>query len=217
MPIQFRKMSLMAVTVMDLLCHAAMAGGPAAELPKLLPDSEEIQAALEAAPAHLRAGAGVYVLKSGGYERVRESRNGFTCIVERSVASSFEPECFDPEGTETVLPVVLYRAELRAKGESLADIEHAVGDAFLSGRFRAPRRIGICYMLSTKNVVLMDRETGSVGPIPPHLMFFVPYLTNADFGATPDFESHFIIADEGTPSALLIVPVGSGQSGHQHH
>jgi hypothetical protein len=217
MQTEFQKIRLIAAAAFGLLGQAAVAGGPPAEMPKLLPEAEEIQAALEAAPPHLRDGAGVYVLKPAGYVCVRESRNGFTCVVERSVASSFEPECFDAEGTETVLPVVLYRAELRAKGESLSDIDHAVGDAYMSGRFRAPRRTGICYMLSTKNVVLVDRDSGKVGPAPPHLMFYVPYLKNADFGATPDFASHFIVADEGTPTALLIVPVNLNQGGHQHH
>ncbi|HKU89186.1 MAG TPA: hypothetical protein VJP84_05315 [Steroidobacteraceae bacterium] len=52
-------------------------------LPPLLAEADEIQAALEAAPAYLRADAGVYVLERDGYRQVRGSRNGFNCLVDR--------------------------------------------------------------------------------------------------------------------------------------
>jgi hypothetical protein len=208
-----------AIAVLGILAisdRAGIAGGPALELPKLLPEAEELQAALEAAPPHLRDGAGVYLLRSTGYARVRETRNGFTCIVEHGLPTSFEPACFDAEGAASVLPVILYRAELRSKGRSLPEIDRAVADGYLSGRFRAPRRVGICYMLSTRNMVVLDRNSRRVGPAPPHLMFYAPYLTNADFGTTEDLAGGFVIADEGAPTALIIVPVRPGPNVHSH-
>ena len=88
----------------------------AAKLPPLFPREREVALALSAAPAHVAEQAGVYALERGGYVKVRESKNGFNCLVEREVADSLEPECLDAEGSETTLPVYLRQAELRAQG-----------------------------------------------------------------------------------------------------
>jgi hypothetical protein len=187
------------------------------QLPPLLAETQEIQQALEAAPEHLRSKAGVYVLETAGYRRIRESQNGFTCLIEREVTASFAPECFDAEGSASFVPVILYRAQQRARGVNYAAIERAVATGYMSGQFVAPRRVGICYMLSTQNVVVMDRHSGKVGPVGPHLMFYAPNLRNADFGSTPDMAAHFLIADEGSPTALIIVPVDASGDAHPHH
>jgi hypothetical protein len=170
-------------------------------------EDEEILIALSAAPEHLRAAAGVYVLRPTGFVRVRESRNGFNCLINRELPDSFEPECFDAEGSATLVPIILYQTKLRSQHRSAEEIARAVGLGFSSGRFRAPGHTGICYMLSTRNVVVMDRKTGRVGAVGPHLMFYAPYSLNTEFGATPDLKAHFLIADEGTPFAMAIVPV----------
>jgi hypothetical protein len=181
-------------------------------------EDEEIPIALSAAPEHLRAAAGVYVLRATGFVRVRESRNGFNCLINRELPDSFEPECFDAEGSATLVPVILYQTELRSQHTSAAEIARAVGLGFSSGRFRAPRHTGICYMLSTRNVVVMDRKTARVGAVGPHLMFYAPYALNAEFGATSDLKSRFLIADEGTPFAMAIVPVSDSEpSAHAGH
>jgi hypothetical protein len=79
-----------------------------------------------------------------------------------------------------------------------------------------PSRPFDIYMLSTENMVPDDK--GVVEPFPPHVMFYAPYLTNADLGsdgqagAGPAF-----VASEGTPYALIIVPVETHTSpGHAH-
>src|SRR3954447_23120492 len=95
-------------------------------LPPALPEQEEFADALEGAPSHLREEAGVLVLRAKGYERLRESRNGFNCLLVREWGRSFEPTCFDAEGSRTILPVVLYQVELRASGKSDEEIDAAV-------------------------------------------------------------------------------------------
>jgi hypothetical protein len=52
-------------------------------LPELLSREKEIALALSAAPEHLRQGAGVYALERDGFVKVRDSSNGFICIVNR--------------------------------------------------------------------------------------------------------------------------------------
>jgi hypothetical protein len=70
-------------------------------------------------------------------------------------------------------------------------------------------------MLSTENLVPDDK--GVVAPFPPHVMFYAPYLTNADLGSEgqggggPAF-----VAAAGTPYGLIIVPLGAVPSGPAH-
>jgi hypothetical protein len=178
------------------------------DFPPLLIESQETAAALEAAPEHLRPDAGVYVLDSTGYRRVRASRNGFNCLIERDLPGAFEPRCFDAEGSATLLPVVFYRAEQRARGATRAYIDREVKERFQKGEFVAPRRIGICYMLSTRNAVV---DEGKVQRVGPRLLFYAPNLSNADLGTTPDLESRVLVIDEASATAMIVVPVTSAR------
>jgi hypothetical protein len=174
----------------------------------------EIALALSACPPSLAGKAAVYVLGEPGYIKVRDSENGFTAIVQHSVPGAQEPQCMDEEGARTFLPRILMVAQLRAQGKSREEIQHAIADALAKGRLQPPRRAGVDYMLSTENRV--PNQAGSVTPFPPHIMFYGPYLTNADIGVDkanlgPDgnpMEPVFI-AGEGTPYALIIVPSGA--------
>ena len=67
-------------------------------------------------------------------------------------------------------------------------------------------------MLSTENLV--PNEKGVAVPFPPHVMFYAPYLTKAelgvdrtDLGADGNPNAAAFVAGEGTPHALIIVPV----------
>lgn len=195
---------------------AASAGAP--EIPKLLDRAKEVEAALKACPKHLQEGAGLYALEKAGYVKVRDSKNGFTALVQRTLVNSFEPQCLDAEGTRTRLPWILAQAELRAQGKAKAEVDRAIADGFKSGKFQAPARAGVDYMLSTENVVPID-EKGNVAPYPPHLMMYVPNLKNSDLGSDGNPMGPAFVVDEGTPRALLIVPVAqlpAGAPQHQH-
>ena len=120
----------------------------------------------------------------------------------------------DAEGTRTWLPRILKVAELRAEGKSREEIQHRIADAVAKGELQPPTRLGIDYMLSTENRV--PNAKGEVTPFPPHVMFYAPYLTNADIGVDnaklgPDGNPMWpaFVAGEGTPYALIIVPVGN--------
>lgn len=186
---------------------------PSAARAELLRRDEEIAAALEAGPASIADGAGVWVLEAAGYVQARPSENGFHCLVGRSVPGSFEPQCFDEEGSATILKEVLLAAELRAGGLGPEEVERGVAAAYAAGRLRAPSRPGINYMLSERNLVPVD-EKGTVRPYRPHVMFYVPYLTNRDLGAGPG--SPVFVVGEGTPSAYAIVPVPAETLAHRH-
>ena len=174
--------------------------------PLLMDRQREINLALSACPPAVSSKAAVFVLDKSGYVKVRQSQNGFTAIVQHSLPTSREPQCLDAEGTRTFLPRMLKVAELRAQGKNPEEIKRFVADALAKGDFQPPSRPGVDYMLSTENLVPDDN--GVVAPFPPHLMFYAPYLNNADLGSEgqagggPAF-----VAGAGTPYALIIVPV----------
>jgi len=205
-----------------LISSVALDGSAAAQStpstasgPPLMDRQAEIALALGACPPSVASKAAVYVLEKSGYVKVRDSQNGFTAIVQHVLPTSQDPQCMDAEGTRTILPRYLKVAELRAQGKSPEEIKRFVADAWAKGVFQAPTRPGIDYMLSTENRT--PDEKGAVVPFPPHVMFYAPYLTNADLGsegqaaAGPAF-----VAGEETPSALIIVPVGPHDAGAGH-
>lgn len=161
-----------------------------------------IQIALaESAGPPVAAGAAIYVLGPRGYRRVRESRNGFTCLVSRERPDTLEPECFDAVGTASVVPVRLFIEEQRAAGVTEERIRGLVDEGYERGRFKAPAKPGLIYMLSAHNYVF-DPGRQAVIHFPGHLMFYAPYATQKDVGSGPG--APYIVAP-GTPHALMIV------------
>lgn len=184
----------------------------------LMDRQKEIALALSACPQSIASKAAVYVLDQSGYVKVRDTQNGFTAIVQHSLVTSQEPQCMDAEGTRTFLPRYLRVAEWRAQGKSTDEIRLLVADAFAKGVFQPPSKPGIDYMLSTENLV--PNAKGEVTHFPPHVMFYAPYLTNADLGSDgalgPDGnpDGPAFVAGEGTPQALIIVPVSAHAQPH---
>ena len=194
-----------------VLTNNSTAAAAGSQLPELMDREREIALALSSCPASVASKAAVYVLEKSGYVKVRESQNGFTAIVQHALPTSQDPQCMDAEGTRTFLPRYLRVAELRAEGKSAEEIRRFVADAFAKGVFQAPTRPGVDYMLSKEN--LTPNAKGGVVPFPPHVMFYAPYLSNADLGLDstlgPDGNpvGPAFVAAEGSPQALIIVPV----------
>lgn len=186
----------------------------AAGTPPLMERGKEIAMALSACPPSIAGGAAVYVLGESGYVKVREGQNGFSAIVQHSLLTSREPQCMDAEGARTMLPRMLKVAELRAQKKTPEEIKRAIADAFAKGIFKPPTRQGVNYMLSTENLVPDDK--GVIGPFPPHVMFYAPYMTNADIGSEGQAAGGpAFVAGAGSPYALIIVPVGAAGT-HKH-
>ena len=164
------------------------------QLPRLMDRQREIALALSACPPSIADKAGVYVLEKSGYLKVRESQNGFTAIVQHSLPTSQEPQCMDAEGTRTFLPRILKVAEWRAQGKSAEEIKALVAEAFAKGVFQPAARPGIDYMLSTENIGPNDKGI----LVPPHVMFYGPFVTNADLGSDGNPIGPAFVAGEGT-------------------
>jgi hypothetical protein len=174
------------------------------------PPAIQIALAESAAPPPVAQESTVYVLGPTGYTKARDGQNGFTCLISRQRRDTLEPECFDAEGTATVLPLRLFVEAQRAAGISEAEISEAVEAGYRSGRFSTPRKPGLVYMLSDHNYVFSP-ERQEIIHFPGHLMFYAPYATEKEVGSGPG--APFIIAP-GTPHALMIV-VPAGTSEHK--
>lgn len=170
--------------------------------------AQEIALAESAAPPEIAASAGIWALARHGYEQVRASSNGFVCLVERSAPGNLEPICYDEEGAAAILPVTLEVAALRASGLDSAEVERRIADGYRSGRFRAPSRSGVAYMLSAATR-FVDPASGRTVPVGPHLMFYAPYLHDAQLGGLSEERAgprHLpFVIDSGKPSAYIVV------------
>ncbi|HEY7820047.1 MAG TPA: hypothetical protein VIG29_17630, partial [Vicinamibacteria bacterium] len=159
--------------VVALRSAAAFASAPTS-IP-LMPEALEVELALSAAPTHLRDGATVLRLTDEGYVEARKGDNSFTCLVGRSQPNAVAPMCYDAEGARTVVKRIVDEAAMRARGESEPAIAAAVEAGFRSGKYEAPARPGISYMVSA--VQELPGPDGKIRPFVPHLMFYAPNLT----------------------------------------
>jgi hypothetical protein len=165
------------------------------------PRDVQIHLAKAAAPSDVADHATIMILGKKGYETVVHGTNGFTCLVLRERADTLEPECYDAEGSRTTLKVDLYLEERRAQGIAEEQIKAEIERGYTSGKFKAPSKPGIVYMLSPYNRVF-DPDQSKVIAFPGHLMFYAPYATAETVGKG---EGAPYIVSPGKPNALLIV------------
>jgi len=187
---------------------------------KPLPRDLETKLALSALPPYLRADATVYILNPAqGYELERKGANDFTCFVERTdwVREDYRndlliPECFDAEGTRSIVPVSFDVAQLRAGGTLNAhELKAEIARRFEAGTYHSPARAGVSYMLSPIQRLYggpNSKETRTVNM--PHFMFYAPNLTSKDIGGGPVMGRYPYLINPG-PHAYIIVNVGSAE------
>ncbi len=117
------------------------------------PEAVQVALAESAGPATVGRDATIYIIGPTGYKKVRSGSNGFTCLISRERRDTLEPECFDAEGTATIVPARIFVEAQRAAGVDDATVDGQVEDGYKTGRFIAPRKPGIVYMLSPHNYV----------------------------------------------------------------
>jgi len=195
---------------------------PSVQSPVLFPRGQEIELALKAAPLHLRNDATVYTFSRYGYEKARTGANGFNCLVNRDGTQngdeSVYPTCWDPEGSRTILPVMLRVGELLAQHKSAAQIKRDIDAGFEQGRFHSPAKTGIAYMLAGD--VKFDPKKGVLSStvFPPHYMIYAPGVNDADIGmskeaTTPGLPFVYSGYSGGAKTAYIIVMAGQS-AGH---
>jgi hypothetical protein len=175
---------------------------------------EKIKLAESAAPPEISGLSTLYVLERAGYVKVRDGSNGFACFVDRQTPWNSEPTCFDAEGVTTTLPTRLFAEEERAKGKSEEQITKELNEGYKSGKFKAPGKPGIAYMLSDSIYLLVSGN--KMVHAPPHLMFYAPYATDKDIGSPPAGLNMPRIIREGKPDAYIVVLPAAAQPHPAH-
>jgi hypothetical protein len=208
-----RQMMTVSALVLSIGALPSMAAAEVSfgSLPRVfdasVPREEQISIALSAGPEEIRDKATVYVLGPRGFEKAREGTNGVSCLVSRHFVTpaetTIEPMCYDAEGSQTLLLADLYREELRSRGTPEAEIKTEVANGYKAGRFKAPSKPGIRYMLSSDNRLGPTQDHKTVR-VPPHFMFYAPYMTGKDLGFDSNSSASFLV-QPGLPEATIIV------------
>lgn len=122
--------------------------------------------------------------------------------MDRQTPWNSEPTCFDAEGSATTLLTRLFAEEQRAKSKKEDEIKAEIDEGYKSGRFKAPRKPGIVYMLSDSMYLFINNR---IVHAPAHLMFYAPYATEADIGSPPSGANMPHLIRAGQPDAYIIV------------
>jgi hypothetical protein len=207
-----RRLLPVGVLFAHSLIGMAQSGMPKPAYDFSLPREERIKLAESAAPAEISGNATVYLLERTGYVKVRDGTNGFSCFVDRQTPWNSEPTCFDAEGSATTLPARILVEEERSKGKGEDQIKSEIDDGYKTGRFKAPGKPGIVYMLSDSTFLMIENR---IVHAPPHLMFYVPYATDKDIGSPPAGANMPHLIRAGQPDAYIIVV--PGPAGHGSH
>ena len=212
------KVFVVGILSIGLFSSTALIPATAQELPQVydvsMPRDQQITLAESAAPAEVSSKATVYVLGPKGYEKAREGTNGFSCFVGRHFVkpaeTTIEPQCFDAEGSRTLLLVYMHGEELRTNGKSEAEIKADVANGYKEGRYQHPSKPGFLYMMSSRNRLSAIPEHGT-GIFPPHLMFYAPNMTTKDIGfdAEPNLDYLGMTHPGAGDNLVVVIPVAS--------
>jgi hypothetical protein len=180
----------------------------------------EIAFARTAAPVSVSGAAAVLVLTRSGYVPAAPGTNGFVCLVQRAWFSGLQddgfwnprlraPICFNPQAARSVLPVLITRTTWALSGVSQHDILQRTRAAMAAGKIPTPE-VGALTFMMAKHGYLGD---GPHGPWHPHLMFFMPPMPTADWGADLPGTHVFGSAAGVDPYTMFYVPVATWSDG----
>lgn len=182
----------------------------------------EIALARSAAPPALSNDANVLVLEKDGYHTAIEGKNGFTCLVERSWISPLDstdfwnpklrgPICYNPPGVRSILPYTILRTKLILGGLTKDQMVEKIQTELAGNLLPMPEPGAMSYMMS-KSQYLGDRGVHWH----PHLMFHLPRMGAASWGANLDgspvvFDTDHTQGPE--PETIFMVPVDHWSDG----
>ena len=202
----------------------------------MMDKTAEIALARSAAPTPIANDASVLVLGAHGFEPAVKGTNHFTCLVERSWDKTFDdaefwnqkmrgPVCLNEASVQTVLPMILERAEWVLSGVSRQEMAERSKTSAKANM--VPATGAMSYMLS-KQQYLSD----SGGNWHPHVMFFSPTIDGtagwgADVKGSPVLSAtltnavtvFFIPVRKWSDGTLADydMPPPAGSTEHHHH
>jgi hypothetical protein len=181
-----------------------------------MPPQLETRFALSALPEGLRNKATVYLLDpKTGYELSHQGTSGVACLVQRTQweLSDFRNDiyyavCYDAAGTGTYLKYVMDAAALRAQGLTPAALKTEIEKRYRDKTYKVPAKAGLSYMIGPLMRTIGPPDLKVRTMAMPHLMFYAPFITNADIGAAPD------LADPSSLQFPFIDKQGNGEQSY---
>jgi hypothetical protein len=195
----------------------------------LMDRSTEISLARSAGPRGIGDSATVLVLGQNGYETAAKGSNGFVCFVGRGWSGPgtvveregrreagpdvldpkvLAPHCFNPAAAESVLKWHLLRTESLIAGEPVEDLPEVTAAALQSGKLRAPSREAFAYMTSPR-----QHLGDAVGRWRPHVMLYIPYATNEQWGSRGFNPDYPFVSEQGTAWSVVVIPISKFSDG----
>jgi hypothetical protein len=219
--------SFVLVVVLGIAWQAARAQDAKTPYPSMAPLEQylmerdaEIALARSAAPDSISRDAEVMVLGRHGYEIVVKGKNGFVCMVERGWTAGIDDPvfwnpkirgaiCFNPPAVRTYVPLTIKKTELILAGKSKAQMFEGIKAGLDKKELPALEAGAMCYMLS-KQAYLSDSDPHWH----PHLMFFIPLMETAAWGAgLPGSPVILGVEDKEDRMTVFMVPVAKWSDG----
>jgi hypothetical protein len=166
---------------------------------------QEIHLARSAAPADISKDAKVYVLDHDHYVVADPGRASEACLVARPAEQAFAPMCGDAEADATILAVERFRSVEVLAGKSQDVVKREIADGFKSGRFHAPKRPALIFMMSSAQ--LLPNPAGTkISKFLPHVMVYYPNMDNPDYGLVESQDNNVPgMVEPGSPMSALVV------------
>lgn len=146
---------------------------------KELPPAQQIQAAIAAAPAELRDGAGVWGYQNKKLVKLREAKNDMMCLASNPENKQFHVACYH-KGLE---PFMARGRELRANGVKDPQVDTVRFQEITSGKLKMPQTPSALYTL-TGEPTSFDPATGKVTGAKWLYVVYIPGATEKSTGIT---------------------------------
>jgi hypothetical protein len=106
------------------------------------------------------------------------------------------------------LPVFVDVAQMRAHGDTPRTVYDSVTRRFADGRYHAPSRAGVSYMLApVMRTFVADSSRAPTTMVAPHYMFYAPNVTDADIGGQRSGDGPFTLSTG--PHGLIFLGAGA--------
>src|SRR4051812_18647696 len=173
-----------------------------AQTPTILPAAQQIDAAVSALPAELRADATVLGYAGAGTKLVelRKGKNGMICLASDPKSPQFHVACYHQS-----LEAFMARGRaLRAAGTQGAQVDTVRFAEIQSGKLKMPTRPAALYTL-TAPATSYDPATGKVANARPLYVVYMPFATSSTTGisSNPKVGTPWLMFP-GTPKAHIM-------------
>jgi len=147
---------------------------------QVLPAAKQIQAAIAAAPAEMRDGAGVWGYnESKKLVKLREEKNDMICLASNPDGKQFHVACYH----KLLEPFMARGRELRAQGVKDDQVDTVRFKEIQSGKLAMPRTPSALYTL-TGPPNSFDSATGAVTGAKWLYVVYIPGATEKSTGIT---------------------------------